>query len=246
MSHRHVSRKLALAVGLGVIAVLATSALAYRTVERVRIGSSEMDRALLYNFAMLDTTPAPGTLGNAYLLNISLLDTSPEDLEATVAQLHGSEDAYRSTIAAWEQEFSDHGGADAEAAGALLRELSGPADEFWRLSNDVVVPAVEQGDLATALDTVFGPMQTAFSEHHALGDRIFTEFSEAQTRQENRTTDYIERQRDIAIVFVLCLCVALIIAGVLLRMRAVRHMSARVDNAPTPVVPERELVDATR
>ena len=44
MPHRHVARKVTIAIALGVIAVLATAGFAYRTVERVRIGSDEFGR----------------------------------------------------------------------------------------------------------------------------------------------------------------------------------------------------------
>jgi hypothetical protein len=245
MPHRHVARKVTIAVALGVLAVLATSAFAYRTVERVRIGSEEFDRAVLFNSVLVDTTPAPATLSDAYLLNIGLLDATPEQIEETVGLLDMAETAYNASIANWTRELQEEGGADANTALALLDELTEPANEFWRLSSEVVVPAAERGDTGAALEAVFGPLRESFTQHHDVGDRILTELVAAQERQEARTTDYIEQQRNIAIVVVSCVCLALVIAGLWLRIRVKREMSttgkAQVRDDASD---EKQLVDA--
>jgi hypothetical protein len=245
MSQRHVARKVSIAIALGVIAVLATAGFAYRTVERVRIGSEEFDRALLYNNVLLDTTPAPGTLSDAYLLNIGLLDATPAEIEETVKLLGLSEDAYNASIANWTRELQEEGGADANAALALLDELTEPANEFWRLSNEVVVPAAQSGDVGLALETVFGPLRESFTQHHEVGDRILTELVAASERQEARTTDYIEHQRNVAIVVVACVCLALVLAGVWLRIRIKRApVQTSVPQEVNDEQHDKQLVDA--
>lgn len=244
MPHRPIARKITIATFLGVIAVLATAAVSYVIIERVRIGSEEFDRALLFNNVVLDTTAPPGTLSDAYLLNISLLDAPPEQVEQTVQMLNAAEDAYVTSLSKWTQELSEAGGADAAHAQALLQKLSAPGDDFWQLTNQTIIPAIEQGDTATVLETVFGPMQAAFNEHNEVSQQILTDVVAAQLRQEDRTTSFIEHQRTIAIVFVACLSVALLIAGVLLRIRAVRQLSTKPDYVPPLPSAERELAHA--
>ena len=245
MPHRHVARKVTIAIALGVIAVLATAGFAYRTVERVRIGSDEFDRAVLFNSVLVDTTPAPATLSDAFLLNIGLLDATAEQIDETAELLGMAETAYNASIANWTRELQEEGGADANTALALLDELTEPANEFWRLSNEVVVPAAERGDSAVVLETVFGPLRETFTQHHDVGDRILTELVAAQQRQEVRTEDFIVEQRNVAIVVVACVCIALVIVGLWLRIRVNRSFTeTNRTNATDEARSERELVDA--
>jgi hypothetical protein len=234
---------------LAVVAVLATSAFAYRTVERVRVGSAEFDRALLYANVISETIPAPATLSDAYLLNIALLNAmSPPEVDAIVTRLQQAEDAYRASITRWTTELRASSSPDAPGILSTLDEIAVPAERFWSLVNNDIVAAARGGDPGTALPTVFGSLREAFQQHHDLGDRLYAELQAAQTAQEDQTTRNIEHERNVAIVFVSALVLALVITGLLLHLRLKRARLQVVHDEPVsdgmPIEPVRAHASA--
>jgi hypothetical protein len=219
MSSRLRIRIVALVV-VPVVGILATAAVGYRTVERVRIGSPEFDRVLLYSKVIGDTVPAPATLSDPYLLTIGLaLAPDPATNADQIALLTKAEDGYRASIKTWTDQLAPVSGTDADTVRATMAQLVEPADRFWSLVDKTLVPAVRAGDGATATATVLGPIREAFQAHHDLGDTLSAQLVTAQSNQEAATRRMIEHQRDLAVAMVAAVTVVLLFAAVLLVRR---------------------------
>jgi hypothetical protein len=233
-------------VALPIIAVLLTAAVAFVTVERVRIGSPEFDRVLLYQGVIGDTVPAPATLSDPYLLAISMAtNPDPDALDGQLALLAKAENGYRASIDKWTGEVAPVKGADAETVRATMAELAVPAQAFWTTVDAQFIPAVRSGDAATALTVVLGPLGDAVKTHHDIGDRLFGRLMTAQSNQEASTRSMIEGTRTVALTIVAVLVLLLGgLAFALTRRPRVRSAPAgTADEAEALVVPaERVLV----
>ncbi len=233
--NRRTRPALVVLVALPLIAVLLTGAIAYRTVERVRIGSPEFDRVLLYSNVIGDTVPAPATLSDSYLLTIGLATSSdPTATAAQIALLGKAKNAYDQSINKWSGEVVKAKGADAATIKSTLDALAEPAGRFWSLAESQLVPAVKSGDGGAALALVLGPLHDAFQAHHDLGDRIATQLLAAQANQEAATRRAIEHERNADMAYAAGLAAILMLMAAIVARSGPRSRQRTDDVDTTP------------
>ena len=225
--------RVSIVVLLPLIGVLATAGIAYRTVERVRIGSPEFDRVLMYGKVIDDTVPAPASLSDPYLVTIGIATGADASAVATQIELLGqAKQGYDQAVAKWPTALSGASGIDADKVRATLAQMTEAAQRFWTLAQTDLVQAVNRGDGGAALALVLGPLREAFQAHHDLGDRITGELLTAQKNQEAATRRMIEHERTVDVLAVTVLAMTLVIGATL----AVRRHRGPGPVLPTPTV----------
>lgn len=221
---RCISRpRVVLLVLFPLIATGLTATFAYRSIERVRIGSDEFDRALLYSGVIGDTVPAPATLSDGYLLTIAIVtETDATKRDQRIADLGKAHDAYSASIEKWTAKVAPVRGADADVVRSTLLEMERPTKEFWTLAQQQLLPLVRNGNAGDALALVLGPISQAYDDQRAIDDHLAVVLFNAQANQEARTRAALEHQRSILVVAVL-LIGALTTAGAAIASRQRRE-----------------------
>ncbi len=163
------------------VAALGTQTYAFLT---LRIGGESYERIIAGRDLQADILPPPLFLSEAYRLAFQAR-FSHDDLDPILKSIKAAHASYAERIAYW----SSHELAD-QLKSALLGPVQATSREFWSVLDSQALPAIKSGD-AAGIDTAFGALGQAFSQHAAAVDSLVkasTAYAEAEEQTATETT----------------------------------------------------------
>jgi methyl-accepting chemotaxis protein len=149
--------------GLGVFAIVAFS-----TLGRVKI-NGEMYHAIISKKDLLaDILPPPNYIIESYLVAMEMTyEQDDSRLEALIATSTRLTEEYRAREDHWLEHLEP-----GEMRTALLDDSRGAANEFFRLRDAQLIPAIGRGERDAAVALMNGDMRAAYERHRAAIDRV--------------------------------------------------------------------------
>lgn len=171
LNRRAIPVKLAMAVGIPVLAAVLFALLAVRTLDSVRVGGAKYQQIEESSELVADILPPPAFGVESYLTVQQLADvTSPEVFESLKARLIQFEADYEAAQSKWRDRLEGSSSDSDGTISLLLTEQSAnPAQEFFTVARNEFLPAVElsltTGDLAPAREIMYTKLEPLFEQH---------------------------------------------------------------------------------
>jgi methyl-accepting chemotaxis protein len=158
-------------------ALLGVGALAWKTIDTVRIGGSDYRRIAQGKDLIADMLPPPLYVIEAYLVAHRAED-DPQTIDQAATTLAKLQTDYAARLALWKVSP-----IDPVVKADLLGESDQQAQRFWTLTRDQLVPAVQRGDRA-AVEALMPQITDAYNRHRKVVDRMVARLDEQNTRFE--------------------------------------------------------------
>ncbi len=173
LNRRPIPIKLALAVGLPVLATVLFAIMAVRTLDNVRIGGERYQQISESSELVADILPPPAFAVESYLTAQRLADvTSAEEFAALKSELTTLEAEFEEAHTKWLDRL-ENSGTDTEGTirSLLTEESYAPQREFFVVARTEFLPAIEQslstGDLAPGRDIMYTKLEPLYEQHRA-------------------------------------------------------------------------------
>ena len=198
--------RLAVAVLVPALALVALAAVGYRTLYSSKIGSRSYDRIIAAHELLTDVAPPTQYVIDSYAIALSLVgqtDLSKQD--AGIARLDSLEASFTTAHTRWDAEIRD--GSELDKALNVKAYDAGKA--FFEGVDGQLLPAVRAGDTVTARTVMDAVLTPAFEQHRAAIEQVLPLAQAQVTDVESFATQLVDDRT-------LQLLVALGIVGVLI------------------------------
>jgi methyl-accepting chemotaxis protein len=163
----NLSKKMYLLIGTFAMGLILFGVISYSTTSKVKIHGPYYTDIVLHKDLLADVLPPPAFIVESYLTTQLMRNANAEELKKlndTLAALHKDYDT--------RQQFWRENLADGEMKNVVVENSREPAEEFFRLAQFELVPALEKGDQA-AVDAVYPKLAAAYEAHrNAIGDVV--------------------------------------------------------------------------
>jgi methyl-accepting chemotaxis protein len=174
----------------------------YHAINQIRIGSETYDAIIRDKDLIADILPPPAYIVEANL-EVALTLNDPVSLDARRDRLKQLHKEYNERIAFWR-------GSDLPETlkAQVADDVAPPAEAFWTAVEQRLLPALQNGDTATA-NAAFAETQTAYNLHRGAVDKLVTDATALHAADEHNAKS--TNSRDLSL---LAGCVLLILAGI--------------------------------
>ncbi len=155
------------------------------------IGGKTYERIINGKDLVADILPPPLYVIEPYL-NATLALNNPKDVSAYKTRLAKLHKDYNERQAWWRE----HRGVDRNVLGLLLDDSAAPAAKFWSITEDKLLPALEQGNVEAARQA-YGALTEAYEAHRAKIDETviaadkMNKATEVEAAQEASTMSWL-------------------------------------------------------
>jgi methyl-accepting chemotaxis protein len=176
-------KRLYLLLVLVLTGFLAFSAVAFFTLDKLKIGGAEYDRIIRGKDLVADILPPPEYVIESYLVALQIENAleekdSPAVIHPLIARLAALEKDYNERHAYWNKEP-----LDGEMKGVFLGDSFKHAQDFYVLARSTFIPAVKANDLTRA-DIALGQMKKAYELHRVAIDKVVVRANQENERLE--------------------------------------------------------------
>jgi len=199
---------LALIVGTVVVGFAVFGVVTVAVMEELRVNGPLYADVVRGKDLVADILPPPAYILEANLTAHELvIETSPKRRESLIARLNRLQEEFDTREEFWRgQPLSDD----------LRRLMTGPASdtgqEFFRLANTELLPAIESGDKAAASKVLFA-MKEVYEEHRAAIDSVVTIATEQNAeRERNAEAISVTARAWLLVIFIATVCGSVLVA----------------------------------
>ncbi len=168
-----VKTKLFLLVGLAVAGLIASAAIGYIAIEKVKVHGPVYESMITQKDLLGDALPPPLSLLEPYMLALKIpAEDHPGDRAAYIGRADSIRAIYLARRSYWMEQLPE--GPERKV---LLEQVLPPADRFYSIWESAYLPAVHRGDFAAArkvtetdLDSLYKASATAVVGILALGN----------------------------------------------------------------------------
>ncbi|GHC88393.1 hypothetical protein GCM10007320_35250 [Pseudorhodoferax aquiterrae] len=212
----HVLRKLKLSARLGVlIAIFAIGFMlsggwAFKTLDTLKVNGPIYERIVQGKDLIADILPPPEYIIESYLLALQLSRAGDAGRQQALAE------RIRSLKAQFDErhDFWQKQGLEPEMGRLLLDDAYRPAQEFYRLAFEELVPAVRGGD-AGKLAATMQRLDAAYETHRAAIDKVVVLASKRVETDEGAARALIRRDTTLLLVIMVLAMVAAVVVALL-------------------------------
>jgi methyl-accepting chemotaxis protein len=181
--------KLALLLGVFLVGFLVFAAVAYQTLDRVKVGGPLYAQILLGKDLIADVVPPPEHIIESYLVSLQMADEP--DKKAIAILLERSqrlEKEYRARHEFWAANLEP-----GEIRSAMLEASYQPAAEFFEIRDKQFIPAVLEGRREEARRLAVGMLKQKYDRHRAAVDELIGLVTERDQQVENESAVFLRR-----------------------------------------------------
>ena len=228
-----VAKRLALVVGIALVALAGFAGLSMKTLSDLRIGGDSFSSIKQNDVLLADVLPPPAylveTLLESYRL-VGLAETGDAEGVATT----------RETLARLRSEFEDRHEywttalTDETTRDLMLVQAYEPGEALFAAIDDELIPAVESGDIAAAKAALDGDVAERYAAHRSAVDQIVARTGSLATQFESASIETAGTRMwqlwvilGVAIVVTIVLC-ALVVRTITSPVRRVAELLRRV------------------
>jgi methyl-accepting chemotaxis protein len=220
------SGKLYLLIGVFVAGYAIYGGLSYWTVNTVKVHGPHYTRVVINKDLLADVLPPPNYIVESYLTaNLLINAETPAERQKLVSRYNTLKEEFSARQDYWRQNFPE---------GPLKNEINErsrvPAEEFFKIVDEELIPALEQGDRATAnriLTTVLPPH---YAEHRASIDKIVEQTVKDAADTEAEVAATVLRMTRTQVIVGLSLMSAVCGLGWWIRRSLVAQQAEDLDN----------------
>lgn len=222
--------KLYLLAGTGLAGLLVYGLVCNVLLNSVKIEGAKYNEIITDKDLLADVLPPPEYIVETYLIAHELPDAkSPEELEALRKKFKSLKEDYETRQKFWQNKLED---------GQLKQELTSvsrkPADQFFAVIENELMPAVEKKDEKAAQEIVAAKLSSLYLEHRASIDKVVdlatkdAEFDE-QTAHRAVTNSYWYQAAIATLSSLLILGITLWLRRLVIRQERDIHEAAELD-----------------
>lgn len=219
--------KLYLLAGVSVAGMLIFGVVAYRTLNIVKVNGPHYQRVVQNKDLLADVLPPPAYIVEAYLTTRLMLDAqSKEELTDLVKHYQQLKKDFADRQAYWHENL-----ADGELKSEINEISRVPAEKFFKVVDDELIPALQKDDKANAHAIVLNKLPQLYAEHRIAVDQIVKNTTENAATAEAEVASTISR-----VTYTQCL-IGLFLAAVIcsltlwMRRSVVAQQAKEIDNS---------------
>ena len=142
----------------------------WRTLEQVRINGALYDKIIESKDLIADVLPPPAYIIESYLTTLQMSEeTDPARINELIEYGNARSAEYETRQEYWKPRLAGTG----ELGDQMTSIASRHATEFYRLRDEVFIPAVQAGN-REAVQAALAQMQRAYDQHRRAIDRVVT------------------------------------------------------------------------
>ncbi|MGE3244473.1 MAG: PAS domain S-box protein, partial [Pirellulales bacterium] len=169
------------------IGIIAFGAIAYLTIDKVKVGGPLYGQVVEGKDLIADVLPPPEYIIEPYLTTFELANQTDK---AEIARLQDKMRALKNDYQA-RHEYWLSTLADGKLKQTLVDRSYQPAEAFYRAYENKLLPAIEAGDLEKAKEIVSGPLTRHYNAHRAEIDDVVKMANERNAMVEAGATSTI-------------------------------------------------------
>ncbi len=192
------------------IAIHRAFGLANAAAERVKVNGPLYETIIRGKGVIADVLPPPQYVIESYLIAFQLADaTEPKEIEALVRTFRGLRDAYTEKGKYWRSRLEE-----GELKHTLLEKARIPAERFYHIVEQHLIPAIRSHDMERARKLLRGPIQMEYMEHRKQIDEVVSLASKGTRRDEDQAC-LIVRQAEREVAHLTTLATTITVTGLL-------------------------------
>ena len=213
-----------------VVLLLVLGGMAFDTLKKLQINGALYDRIVQGKDLIADVLPPPEYILESYFYVLQLVsEEDSANRETIILKLRQLEKIYFERHSFWEENLED-----GKLKTAIVETSYRPTIEFYRITFEKIVPAVNDGKLTNARDTVQRELHPQYLLHRAAVDDI-VQMAMARNAEDERNAESIIRQRIAILVIIGFLGIIAAMAMVVLTSRAIIRPIEQVVNVADAV-----------
>jgi methyl-accepting chemotaxis protein len=185
-----IKSRLTLLVGLFIAGFVGFGAMAYRTLDTLKVHGPFYQRIVQGKDVIADVLPPPKYIIESYLVTLQMLDeSSPEGRQRLAHRFANLKAEYETRQGFWMRELPE-----GQLRDMMVQSSDTPAMEFFRVAEEQFIPAVLEGNGARARSISRRALKPLYEEHRAVVDKI-VKLAMARTREEELATGTLIHSR---------------------------------------------------
>ncbi|HYO26212.1 MAG TPA: methyl-accepting chemotaxis protein [Lacipirellulaceae bacterium] len=205
-----IRKKLACLSALYVGGVLVFGAVAYSTLNQVKVSGPQYNKIVQGKDLIADILPPPEYILESYL---TVLEMAEETDPARLAEMVEKGERLKADYDARHQVWVD-GLADGEMKETLVKASYEPAIEFYRLRDQEFVPAALAGDQQRAKELAFGPLRDQYYSHREAIDKVVTMANTMLANVEQEASATIRSRSWVQVIITATVATLLVATGI--------------------------------
>lgn len=203
LSRVNVSRQIWIALVSSMVGTVLVAAIAFTTINAVKIKSAAYNRIYSANILLADVLPPPVYIIEARLTVLQIAqETRPAELKVLDKKLTSLQSDFETRQTYWQENSL---GANFDG---LLKASNAKATEFFRVVDNEFRPAVESGNQAVVKSLINGKLQSLYAEHRAAIDKVVEAATKYNADAESNASDVL-RSRTRSLIAVIVAVMAL-------------------------------------
>lgn len=172
-----------------------------------------------------DTEPPPEYILESFLVAKEMqTEADPANLNKLIENFKSLEKDYDDGHDRWAKRLED-----GKIKTTLLVDSYGPAEDFYKIANEQVIPALQKGDHDTANKVISGALTDAYSKHRAAIDNLITLLNDSTDKDQKDAQSKIdERTKFLTILGILGIVLIIVVLSVLAASLSVTAVVERI------------------
>jgi methyl-accepting chemotaxis protein len=182
--------RLTLLVGLFIAGFVGFGAVAYHTLDTLKVNGPFYRRIVQGKDVIADVLPPPKYIIESYLVTLQMLETGDQERRHRLAQRFAALKAeYENRQTFWERDLSE-----GKLKTLMTSTSDAPAMEFYRVAESQFIPAVLAGNDAKARHVARSTLRPLYDRHRAAIDQV-VKLATERTRDDEQSTRALVYQR---------------------------------------------------
>jgi len=152
--------------GMAFLGSIALLAVAWRTIDEVKVRGALYQDIVSYKDLLADILPPPAYLIESYLTCFELIKAQGQEQEELLKKLTSLEKDYNDRISVWDKELKLQ-----HLRQSMLTDAAQPAQAFFATLKQDFIPAVRRGESDKANAILMGPLTQAYRQHRSGIDK---------------------------------------------------------------------------
>lgn len=204
-----IKTKLLLLMAFTAIGFAVFSMASWMTLEELRINGERYHRIAQGKDLLADVLPPPLYVVEPFLVASQLVnEPDVAHREMQIKQLRDLEQAYEARQRFWLENLQD-----GELKQLVTQKAHLPAENFFRVIRDELIPAVKGGDQAKARELTGKQLSNAYDSHRAAIDEVVQLATRASQAEEQAAGEVVSQRRATLIAFGVGITIVITVLG---------------------------------
>ena len=175
MNFRNLSltKKLSLLVWVFVLAFVAFAAVAFNTLNELKVRGPYYQKIVQGKDLVADVLPPPAYIIESYLTALQIANPQNRaQVGALKQKMQSLQTEYNKRHNVWSETLPNATSEERELRDLMITSSYNPAVRFYEVADTQLLPQVERRDYAAANNTIRGTLQSAYNEHRTAIDGV--------------------------------------------------------------------------